>query len=97
VLTEYKRKTNVGVGLGLLGMIVRNAMAGSDLSGVSMVGVAVFVLSAGSFIWGCVQYAKGKGQSGYWGALGLFWILGLLVLFFLPDKHGQRSKCAGVA
>lgn len=43
-----------------------------------------------SFIWGCAQYAKGKGYSTYWGALGLLWILGLLVLIFLPDKNKAK-------
>ena len=42
---------------------------------------------AGLFIWGCVNYAAGKGHSKWLAALGLFSCLGLLILVLLPDKR----------
>ena len=52
-----------------------------------MMGVAMLIGGAIAFVWGCVQYAKGKGYAGYWGALGVLWLLGLLVLVFLPARN----------
>jgi hypothetical protein len=43
------------------------------------------------FLWGCGQYARGKGYSVYWGALGLLYIIGLLVLVLMPDKHKDAA------
>jgi hypothetical protein len=51
------------------------------------IGYLLYVIGAALFLWGCSQYARGKGYSPYWGALGLLYILGLLVLVFMPDKH----------
>jgi hypothetical protein len=52
-----------------------------------MVGYVVLLTGVGLFLWGCAQYAQGKGYSPYWGALGLLYLLGLLVLVFMPDRH----------
>lgn len=85
MLQEYKSKTNLGVGFGWVVMIVGNLLIRN--SPLPWPGIVVFTLGFAAFIWGCVQYAKGKGHSGYWGAFGLLWIVGLLVLLFLPDRH----------
>jgi hypothetical protein len=59
--------------------------------GGPVVGYAIFLLGVPLFLWGCGQYARGKGYSPYWGALGLLYILGLLVLVFMPDKHKEAA------
>jgi hypothetical protein len=86
MLTEYKRGTNIGVGFGWLLMLIGSSQVRSHPSATGA-GLALLLVGAGLFIWGCAQYAKGKGHSGYWGALGLLWLFGLVVLFFLPDRH----------
>jgi hypothetical protein len=85
VLPQYKTNTNLGVGLGWVVMIAGNLLTRN--SPLPWPGIVIFALGFAAFIWGCVQYAKGKGHSGYWGALGVLWIVGLLVLVFLPDRH----------
>jgi len=88
MLAEYKTRTNVGVGLGIILQIGGRQMidSGSPLPGL-LIELAAFVL----FIWGCVQYARGKGQSPWFGALGLLSILGLIVLVFLPDRYKKGA------
>jgi hypothetical protein len=85
MLPEKKSATNLGVGLGILLQIVGQVMA---RQGGSMATLAILVSLIGTalFIWGCVNYAQGKGYSGALGLLGLLSCLGLIVLVVLPDK-----------
>jgi hypothetical protein len=87
VLEEYKTKTNIGVGLGLiLSMMARVLFGGED----HLSFIAGFVLAiAGTmvFIWGCMSYARGKGYHPLLGLLGLLNLLGLLVLVLLRDRR----------
>jgi hypothetical protein len=87
MLAEYKTKTNIGVGIGIIGQIIGRSLTNSTSSGQASWGLVIAVLASLAFIWGCMQYAKGKGHSGWFGLFGLLSLLGLLVLFFLPDRH----------
>ena len=91
MLSEYKRTTNIGIGVGFVLVLFGKylAMAGSGPAGV--LGWLLRLIGVGFFVWGCSQYAKAKGQSPYWGALGVLYILGFVVLFFLPDRHKVLS------
>ncbi len=84
MLPQYKRNTNIGVGIGILLQIGGRALIEGGSQGIgfllALAGIAIF-------IWGCGQYAKGKGYSAWFGALGLFSIIGLIVLAVMPDKH----------
>jgi drug/metabolite transporter (DMT)-like permease len=91
MLKEFKRRTNIGVGFGWIIMLIGSVQARSQSSAASVLGLCLLLVGAVLFVWGCVQYAKGKGQSGYWGALGLLWLLGLVALFFLPDRHKTQG------
>lgn len=84
MLAQYKRTTNIGVGLGLIGEILGRFLINS---GSGALGGLLVLAGFVSFIWGCTQYAKAKGHSPWWGALGVLSLIGLLVLFFLPDRH----------
>jgi hypothetical protein len=52
----------------------------------------VAVIAYIGLLYGCVMYAKGKGYSGWLGSLGLFFIVGFLVLAVLPDREKQADK-----
>lgn len=77
------KNTNIGLGLGLLASFTGRAMVNNGYG----LGVVVAVLGAIIFIWGCSEYAKGKGYSPWLGALGLLSIIGLIILVLLKDKH----------
>jgi hypothetical protein len=87
MLKEYKRKTNIGVGIGFLALAFGNYAIRTGSLGGPIVGLMLCLLGIPLFLWGCGQYAQGKGYSPYWGALGLLYILGLLVLVLMPDRH----------
>lgn len=56
-----------------------------------MIGMAFLLGGMIFFIWGCMNYAEGKGHSKWLGLLGLLSCPGLIVLMCLPDRHKQAS------
>ena len=87
MLKEYKRDTNIGVGVGWIIIAVSNYVIRTGEFGGPVVGYVVLLTGIGLFLWGCGQYAQGKGYSPYWGALGLLYLLGLVVLVLMRDRH----------
>lgn len=87
MLAEYKQKTNVGIGGGLLMQIGGNVLMGSGTGLASVMGLLLMLGGWGVFIWGTISYAKGKGHHGAWGLLGIASLLGLICLMLLPDRH----------
>lgn len=81
MLAEYKTKTNIGVGIGIVVLVVGEVVLGG------LFGRLIALFGLGLFIWGCMSYMKGKGYHGAWGLLGLFWLVGLIVLAIFPDRH----------
>ena len=81
MLQEHKSKTNTFIGIAFLICIAANVFIGGALARIIM--FATMPL----WILGCYHYAVGKGHSGKWGALGIFPLLGLIILTFLPDKN----------
>ncbi|MGD9159653.1 MAG: hypothetical protein PVG39_14665 [Desulfobacteraceae bacterium] len=86
MLAEYKTKTNIGVGLGIIAQILGRFLANNE-GVISLFGLLLQIAGAVLFIWGCCMYSKGKGHHGAWGLLGLLSIIGLIILFFFKDKH----------
>lgn len=84
LLTAYKHKTNIGVGIGLVLQIAGRVLMGTEAAAA---GIVLVLASLPVFIWGCCMYAKGKGRDPVLGFLGLLSILGLLILVGLEDRH----------
>lgn len=84
MLPEFKKNTNIGVGIGIVMQIAGRVMANGGMPGI---GFLVMLAGAIMFIWGCGQYARAKGFSPWFGLLGLLSILGLIALVFFPDRH----------
>ena len=80
MLPEEKRKTNMGVGMGILLQLVAGTLKAPLAPFVVLLGLACF-------IWGCSRYMRGKGHHPAWGLLGLLSIIGLVILIFFPDRH----------
>lgn len=50
-------------------------------------GVDLELVGAGLVVWGCVNYAAGKGYSRWFGAFGLLSCIGLFILMAPPDRR----------
>ena len=86
MLPEKKTKTNIGVGLGIILQLVGRMLAAQNES-LAFVGLALTLVGLVFFVWGCMNYAEGKGHSKWLGLLGLLSCIGLIVLIFLPDRN----------
>jgi hypothetical protein len=86
MLPEYKTKTNIGVGIGILFQIVGRVVSSMN-DALALPGLLLMIVGLVFFIWGCMNYAQGKGYSMWLGLLGLLSCIGLVVLVLLPDRH----------
>ena len=85
MLPEYKTKTNIGIGLGILLQLLGRFVTRNEAT--ALIGAILAIVGLVLFIWGCMNYAAGKGHSKWLGLLGLLSCIGLIILVFLPDRH----------
>lgn len=94
MLAEKVRNTNIGVGIGIvleiIGYVVR-----THSPGLVALGLVIGLVGTVIFIWGCMNYAEGKGYSPWLGLIGLLSCVGLIVLLLLPDKYKMGGPPAG--
>ena len=87
---QQKTRANIGVGIGfvlqLAGLFLSVAGDFRALSGLLLILAGVPMM-----IWGCLNYAEGKGHSKWVGLVGMAGILGLIVLMVLPDQHEEAT------
>jgi uncharacterized membrane protein len=92
MLPENKTKTNIGVGIGVLLQLAGFFLVKtSETFAMTILGLILILISIPWFIWGCGNYAEGKGYSKLIGLVGLAGLIGLIVLIVLPDKAGEGS------
>jgi predicted alpha/beta hydrolase len=87
------RKLNrQSLAIGVGGMVMQ--IVGSNIGGIA--GMALSLLGLCSLFCGYGLYAKMKGRSPWWGVVGLFSCVGLIVLYFLPTEcHNCHTEVKG--
>ena len=90
MLPEKKTKANIGVGIGFLLQLAGFFLA-KTTDTAAILGLVLILISIPVFIWGCMNYAEGKGHSKWVGLVGLAGIIGLIVLLILPDQDRDGS------
>ena len=104
MIAHYKTKANMGIGIGLIlqfgsvGLMVMLSSGGSKLGPTDVAAIlAARFIGLVAMIWGCCMYAKAKGYSAGFGALGLLNLIGLIVLACLKDqcKDGVETEARG--
>ena len=88
MIPAYRKKSNLGIGTFVVGLALVTVTSKSLPTLAGVLALVTYV----SLFYGCVMYAKGKGYSGWLGSLGIFFILGFIVLAVLPDREKQADK-----
>lgn len=91
MLQEKKLKTNIGVGIGFLLSVSQLLLAKQHYLSSIQSHILAWI-GIGFLVWGCMNYALGKGYSKWFGLLGILSFIGFAVLVFMPDKHKQNNK-----
>jgi uncharacterized membrane protein len=91
MLAGSKKKTNIGVLVGLVLLIAGRASM-QAAAGPTVIGALLSLAGMIVFVWGCTAYIRGKGHHPAFGLLGLLSIFGLLALFFFTDKYKCCEK-----
>ena len=86
MLAEKKLNTNLGVGIGLVISIAQIFLVRSHILS-PLLGIIMNWVGLGILVWGCMNYAEGKGHSKWFGLLGILSCIGLLILVFMPDRN----------
>ncbi|MFZ5867187.1 MAG: hypothetical protein ACOYXY_14980 [Thermodesulfobacteriota bacterium] len=90
MLPQYKTRTNIGVGIGVVLSIASAILMQPGAHFVmNQLGILCLVVGTILFVWGCWSYAQGKGYHGAWGLLGLLSCVGLVILVLFPDRHKE--------
>jgi nicotinamide riboside transporter PnuC len=97
MLPANKKKTNLGVGLGIGVQIVGRIMQATGSTATATLGVLLVLAGLAIFIWGCAMYMQGKGYHPAWGLLGLLSVIGLIILAVLRDRHPEEKVSARAA
>jgi hypothetical protein len=106
MLAEKQRNTNIGVGVGIvleiagrvltsMGHPAQGAVGAPPNTALFALGAIIGLVGLVVFVWGCFNYAQGKGYSPLLGLLGLLSCLGLLILIVLPDKYKNGGPPTG--
>ena len=86
MLKEYRTQVIIGIWGGFLFFLVGLLVASMPQAVYHAFGSLVMLGGYVLFVSGCFMYALGKGQSPYWGILGILGPAGLLVLYCLKDR-----------
>ncbi len=57
---------------------------------ISYLAIGMLVAGIPLLFFGCYRMAKGKGYHGAWALLGLLSLIGLIILFLLPNRIENR-------
>jgi hypothetical protein len=70
----------IGFVIQIIGRVAAGLVGGPIGAAISILGLLIFVL-------GCMGICQEKGYSRWWGFLGIFSCIGLLVILVLPEKQ----------
>lgn len=86
MLAANRTKTNIGVGVGIILQVIGRLLVLHNPN-LALVGFILTLVGLVFFVWGCMNYAEGKGHSKWLGLLGLLSCIGLIVLVLMPDRN----------
>jgi len=98
VLPSYKRKANIAAAIWFIAMLALIPLSLAMPSGSNIwrdgnvFGQTIFLVLGGAWFYGLWAYLRAKGRSGLWAVLGIFTLIGLVIIAALPDKHKDAES-----
>jgi hypothetical protein len=93
MLANYRRKANIAAAVWFVAMfalipLAHSAKPGANIwSDGNLIAQLAFLAFIGAWFYGLWAYLKAKGRSGSWAVLGVFTLIGLIIILALSDKH----------
>ena len=91
MLQQYKKKINLGIGIGLILSLGGKVISSNPNETIALLGSILGLMGIPIFIYGLSMYAKAKGRSWVWGILGFLNLIGLIILYFLKDLEKDKE------
>ena len=85
---QKRTNTNIGVGVGFVLQLAGLFLLTGE-QGRGLIGLLLILTSLPAFIWGCLNYAEGKGHSKWVGVVGMAGLIGLIILIGLSDQNEE--------
>ena len=83
---QFKNRANFGVGGGIVLIPIGSAFGQLSQEWI-LPGGMITLVGWALFIWGCVNYVRWKGFSGWFGLLGYLLLLGVVILACYPNRR----------
>jgi hypothetical protein len=85
---QFKERGELGILVGVGTMFLGSGLGQQDPDRLLM-GIAVSLIGSAAMLWGCVNYMRWKGYSGWFGVLGYLLLPGLIALACFPNRRKQ--------
>jgi hypothetical protein len=88
MIAKYKPRVNWGIGIGFLIQILAIYFSQED----NIFADLLYFFGMAFVFYGLTYYAKAKGYSPWFGALGVLGFIGFIILVFMKDKHKDGKE-----
>ena len=87
-------RIQIGIGLAVLAQFAARGALWAGINSL-VVGIPILVWGFALILSGCFVWARGKGYSRWVGLVGVLWLVGLLILYLLPDRCPDSPRDTG--
>ena len=84
--TQQRSNTNIGLGMGFV-LQLGGLFLFETEDDRALTALVLILASLPLVVWGCLNYAEGKGHPKWTGLVGVAGVFGLIVLMVLPDRR----------
>ena len=84
---SYRKARNTGVWIGIIVLFITRFFGE-----VPFIGIPLWVIGIALVLWGCWNWVKYKGRSGWWTLWGIISPIGFIPLALMKDKYVEEAQ-----